>query len=130
MPNVLLYKICEDQTIVNGHPVMGSTFTCQYVQVPAISNAVCNIGYGGAIPDSMICAGYPGVGGKAPCFIDNGGPFVCNEGGKAVLTGVVSGTASLSPKNCGSPQKLPVFARVTHVLDWIKSHMVSCEKRF
>ena len=116
LSNVLLYKKSE---------IPGIPFTCQYVQVPAISNAVCNIGYGGAITDSMICAGYPGVGGKAPCLFDNGGPFVCNGDGKAVLTGIVSGTASLLPKNCGSPEKQSVFARVTHVLDWIKSQMVN-----
>ena len=115
LSNVLLYKISE---------IPGIPFTCQYVKVPAISNAVCNIGYGGAITDSMICAGYPGVGGKAPCLFDSGGPFVCNGGGKAVLTGVVS-AVSLVPKNCGSPQKQSVFARVSHVLDWIKSQMVN-----
>merc|ERR1711997_750376 len=42
--------------------------TCQFVRVPAIT-------------DAMICAGYPGVGGKDACQGDSGGPFVCNDGG-------------------------------------------------
>merc|ERR1712029_637464 len=46
--------------------------------------------YGGSITDSMICAGFPGVGGKDACQGDSGGPFVCNDGGKAVVAGVVS----------------------------------------
>jgi len=68
-----------------------STDTCQYVRVPAITNAACNADYGaGSITDSMICAGYPGEGGKDACQGDSGGPFVCNDGGKAVVAGVVS----------------------------------------
>ena len=62
----------------------------KYVRVPAITNAACNNDYGGSITDSMICAGYPGTGGKDACQGDSGGPFVCNDGGKAVIAGVVS----------------------------------------
>ena len=67
-----------------------ATNTLQWVRVPAITNAACNAQYGGSITDSMICAGYPGVGGKDACQGDSGGPFVCNEGGKAIVAGVVS----------------------------------------
>ena len=38
----------------------------------------------------MLCAGYPGEGGKDACAGDSGGPLVCNENGNAVLAGVVS----------------------------------------
>ena len=40
-----------------------------YVRVPAITNEVCDSEYGndGVIKDSMICAGYPGEGGKDTC---------------------------------------------------------------
>ena len=37
----------------------------------------------------MIC-GYSGEGGKGICSEDSGGPFVCNNGGKAIIAGVVS----------------------------------------
>ena len=97
-----------------------STDTCQYVRVPAITNAACNSDYGaGSITDSMICAGYPGVGGKDACQGDSGGPFVCNDGGKAVVAGVVSWG-----NGCALADYPGVYARTTYVLDWIKGHMV------
>merc|ERR1712223_2116436 len=67
-----------------------STNNLQYVRVPAITNAQCNSAYGGSITDAMICAGYPGVGGKDACQGDSGGPFVCNDNGNAVIACVVS----------------------------------------
>merc|ERR1712156_1403412 len=53
-----------------------STDACQFVRVPAITNAECNADYGGSIADSMICAGYPGEGGKDACQGDSGGLVV------------------------------------------------------
>ena len=93
--------------------------TLKYVRVPAISNTACNSDYGGSITDAMICAGYPGVGGKDACQGDSGGPFICNDGGKAVLAGVVSWGYG-----CADAAYPGVYARTTHVLDWIKSQMV------
>ena len=95
--------------------------TCQFVRVPAITNAACNNDYGGSITDSMICAGYPGVGGKDACQGDSGGPFVCNDGGKAVIAGVVSWG-----NGCALADYPGVYARTTYFLDWIKSQMVNC----
>merc|ERR1711881_376343 len=97
-----------------------STDELQYVRVPAITNADCNEDYGGSITDSMICAGYRGVGGKDACQGDSGGPFVCNDGGKAVIAGVVSWG-----NGCALPDYPGVYARTTHVLDWIKENMGS-----
>jgi len=91
---------------------------CQFVRVPAITNAACNNDYGGDITDAMICAGYPGVGGKDACQGDSGGPFVCNDGGKAVIAGVVSWG-----NGCALADYPGVYARTTYVLDWIKSQM-------
>merc|ERR1711971_1363849 len=90
----------------------------KFVRVPAITNAACNNDYGGSITDSMICGGYPGVGGKDACQGDSGGPFVCNEGGKAVIAGVVSWG-----NGCALATHPGVYARTTYVLDWIKSQM-------
>ena len=94
--------------------------TCQYVRVPTITNSDCKKSYSDkSITESMICAGYPGEGGKDSCSGDSGGPLVCNENGNAVLAGVVSwGT------RCGEPDYPGVYSRVTHVLDWIKENMV------
>ena len=67
----------------------------------------------------MICAGYRGVGGKDACSGDSGGPFICNDGGKAVLAGIVSWGAG-----CARPEYPGVYSRVTHVLEWIQANMV------
>ena len=68
----------------------------------------------------MICAGYPGIGEKDACQGDSGGPFVCNDGGKAIVAGVVSWG-----NGCASADFPGVYARTTFVLDWIKAQMVS-----
>ena len=94
---------------------------CQYVRVPAVTNADCKSDYSeDAITDAMICAGYRGEGGKDACGGDSGGPFVCNNDGKAVVAGVVSWG-----KECALPNFPGVYARTTHVLSWIKANMVS-----
>jgi len=112
----------EEQCFTSGWGTLtqggSSPDTCQFVRVPAITNEACNNDYGGSITDSMICAGFPGVGGKDACQGDSGGPFVCNDGGKAVVAGVVSWG-----NGCALPDYPGVYARTTFVLDWIKSQM-------
>ncbi len=96
--------------------------TCQYIRVPTITNKDCNIDYDEfplSITDSMICAGYRGLGGKDSCLGDSGGPLIFNHGGKAILVGVVSWG-----RKCAEPSHPGVYSRVTHVLDWIKDNMV------
>merc|ERR1719211_707461 len=114
----------EERCFTSGWGTLSSggsaTNTLQWVRVPAISNSACNSAYGGSITDSMICAGYPGVGEKDACQGDSGGPFVCNDGGKAVIAGVVSWG-----NGCALPDYPGVYARTTHVLDWIKENMGS-----
>ena len=96
-----------------------ATDNLQYVRVPAVTNSACNSAYGGSITDSMLCAGFTGVGGKDACQGDSGGPYVCNDNGNAVIAGVVSWGIG-----CALPQYPGVYARVTTVLDWIQSNMV------
>ena len=95
-----------------------------YVQVPIVTPAECKRSYGldedgnDIITRNMICAGYPGIGGKDACQGDSGGPLVCDEGGFAVVVGVVSWG-----KGCASPNYPGVYARISPVLNWILSHM-------
>ena len=115
----------EEQCFTSGwgvlqHGTWTTPDTCQYVQVPAVTNAECNSAYGGGITESMICAGYLGEGGKDSCQGDSGGPFVCNKDGKAIIAGVVSWGYG-----CGEPEYPGVYARTTHVLNWIKAQLVS-----
>ena len=92
----------------------------QWVEVPLVTNAQCFQNYNGyiGITSSMICAGYP-EGGKDSCQGDSGGPLICNEGGKAVLTGVVS-----VGLGCAAPNFPGIYSRVTAVLNWIENNMV------
>ena len=102
------------------HSDGSATNNLQYVRVPAITNAQCNSAYGGSITDTMICAGYPGVGGKDACQGDSGGPFVCNDNGNAVIAGVVSWG-----NGCALADYPGVYARTTSALSWIQNSMVS-----
>jgi len=113
----------EERCFTSGWGTLSSggaaTNNLQYVRVPAITNNQCNAAYGdGQITNAMICAGYPGVGEKDACQGDSGGPFVCNDNGKAVIAGVVSWG-----NGCALKDFPGVYARTTHVLDWIKENM-------
>ena len=102
------------------------TEECQFVRVPAITNDACNADYDiinpnptQLIDDSMICSLSDKENGT--CTGDEGGPYICNinNTGQAVLVGVISWS-----NGCADPNFPGVYARVTHVLDWIKKNMV------
>jgi len=64
--------------------------TLQKVEVPIVSNTVCNQQYSGDITESMMCAGVEN-GGKDACQGDSGGPLVAyDDFGLPRLLGVVS----------------------------------------
>ena len=65
----------------------------------------------------MICSNSSDE--KGPCTGDEGGPYICNITNKAVLVGVISWSFG-----CADPNFPGVYARVTHVLDWINDNMV------
>ena len=102
-----------------------SPVNLQWVGVPIITNDECNEAYlgDGRITNSMICAGYLGVGGKDSCQGDSGGPLVCQVDDKAVITGVISWGW-----DCATSEYPGVYAKVSAVLPWIESNMVYLEQ--
>ncbi|CAL8249164.1 unnamed protein product [Merluccius merluccius] len=67
------------------------------------------------LTDNMLCAGE---GLDDACKGDSGGPLVCSSEGRMTLMGVISWG-----DGCGKKDVPGVYTRVTHYLDWIKSHM-------
>ncbi|XP_049772187.1 brachyurin-like [Schistocerca cancellata] len=85
-----------------------------YVRVGVLSNAVCQLYYGGSVLSSTLCTSDAST--KGTCGGDSGGPVVrTNEDGSFVLLGVVSyGSIYGCERNYPSGH-----ARVTSFLDWI-----------
>jgi len=93
------------------------------VDVPAMTNAACReTGYGeNQITDAMLCAGQA-AGGIDSCQGDSGGPLTYTTGGKTYLVGVVSWGIG-----CATANFPGVYARVSHVRDWIDQQMaITC----
>ena len=86
-----------------------------HVQVPAVTNKKCMTSYYDRITDQMLCAGQP-EGGIDSCQGDSGGPLTAMENGRTAVVGVVSWGIG-----CADAGFYGVYARVTSVLDWIKS---------
>lgn len=91
----------------------------QEVQVPIISNSVCNDGnhYGGAVTGNMLCAGFD-AGGKDACQGDSGGPLVVFHNGAWKLAGIVSWGAG-----CGQPFSPGVYTRVSQYGSWVNQNI-------
>jgi len=92
----------------------GSTRQLQFVQVPIIDDATCNVAYKGynTITANMICAGLYRVGGKDACQGDSGGPLQAY--GK--LYGIISWGFG-----CARPNYPGVYTKVSVFRDWIDS---------
>jgi len=101
----------------------GSPTVLHSVQKPGLSNSRCNNLYNGQITSQMLCAGRVS-GGIDSCQGDSGGPltYTAKEGtaeeGPTTLVGVVSWG-----EGCAQKRRPGVYARVTSVLEWIKSNM-------
>lgn len=87
----------------------------QKVDVPLVSQEVCNVSYKNKITDSMICAGYEN-GGKDACQGDSGGPLVVEDANRQkFLVGVVSWG-----QGCARAKYYGVYSKVNAVDAWIQ----------
>ena len=96
-----------------------SSYALQWIQVPAFTHEACKQSYGNEnISDDIICAGdtkhqndsWPGK---------SGGPLVCLNASRAILTGISS-----FGHDCSTPENLGIYFRVTKILDWVESNLV------
>ncbi|XP_054738780.1 trypsin zeta-like [Anastrepha obliqua] len=91
----------------------------QEVNVPIISNEICNANYyDGLITDSMLCAGVRDTGGKDACDGDSGGPLLVNN----KLAGIVSWGVG-----CAQANYPGVYANVSYLLPWIREKIAEVE---
>ncbi|XP_030059061.1 urokinase-type plasminogen activator [Microcaecilia unicolor] len=89
-------------------------------KVQLISQQVCRSTeyYGKLITNNMLCAGDPHEWKTDACQGDSGGPLSCEYNGNMVLYGIISWG-----EECAKQNKPGVYAKVTHFLPWINSHM-------
>lgn len=90
----------------------------QSAQVPIVSNEQASQGYGGAgsITNTMLAAGFWGVGGVDSCQGDSGGPLVVPAPND--LGYVIAGITSFGT-GCANPFQMGIYARVSVFEDWI-----------
>lgn len=99
----------------------GSPDALQEVDVPIVSNSVCDNAYTREnITNQMVCAGYIGQGGRDSCQGDSGGPLVVDVPGGHALMGVVSWGYG-----CADPRYPGVYARVSQYNAWLDSFGVN-----
>ena len=87
------------------------------VELPVVSNAACNIPYGGGITANMVCAGYD-AGGKDACQGDSGGPLIVGGSAAPQLIGATSFGIG-----CARPGIYGVWTRVSKYADWISDYI-------
>ena len=83
------------------------------VELPLVSNAMCNLAYPNLISDQMMCAGYQ-QGGKDSCWGDSGGPLLLQLDQQWYQAGVVSWG-----KGCAEADAYGVYTRIPAYLNWI-----------
>ncbi len=89
------------------------------VEVPIISNAVCNQSYNGIIKSSQVCAGEA-QGGVDSCQGDSGGPLMISDNGVFKQAGVVS-----FGNGCALADFYGVYSRTSSFTGWISGYVVS-----
>ncbi|KAJ9580605.1 hypothetical protein L9F63_024220 [Diploptera punctata] len=95
----------------------GISNNLNYINLPVITNSVCQLYYSSSIiVSSTICA--DGAGGRSTCNGDSGGPMVLSINGVTTQIGVVS---FVSSRGCGSGYPSG-YVRVTSFLSWISSN--------
>ncbi|XP_052410119.1 prostasin-like [Carassius gibelio] len=96
----------------------------QEVQIPVVSNSVCQSAYGSIITSNMLCAGLK-EGGKDSCLGDSGGPLVVKKLSRWIQAGIVS-----FGHKCALPNFPGVYTRVSKYQGWINSHIIGDKPGF
>ncbi len=89
----------------------------QQVELPVVSNAVCNSSYPGQITSGMLCSGYA-FGGKDACQGDSGGPLMVSVNGVWKHAGIISWG-----EGCALAGFYGVNTRTSHYLSFIRSYV-------
>lgn len=97
--------------------VLNTVDQLQQVELPPVTQAMCNLAYPGEVSDKMICAGFL-QGGKDSCQGDSGGPLLMYSKGEWYQTGIVSWG-----KGCAEPLAYGVYTRIPSYLSWIDKWM-------
>lgn len=70
-------NICGWGTML--YPEFKAATKLQCVELPIMDRETCNVPYGGAIHDNIMCIGQIGQGGQDSCQGDSGGGAYCND---------------------------------------------------
>ena len=98
-----------------------SPMILQAAEVPVVSNELAQEGYPGeVITESMLAAGFWGVGGVDTCQGDSGGPLVVPEP-DAPLGFVVAGITSWGD-GCAEPELMGIYTRISYFEQWIEDN--------
>jgi len=88
------------------------------VEVPVVSNSVCQAAMQQQITDAMLCAG--GQLNKDGCQGDSGGPLTVDDNGKHVLIGDVS-----FGNKCGLEGQYGVYGDVAYFRTWVDTNVAN-----
>jgi len=98
--------------------------TLQEVEVPVVSNDICQLAFQKdptdiQITPNVLCAGEP-EGGKDACYGDSGGPLIIRYLNRWALAGIVSWG-----HGCARPDYYGIYTRVSSYIDFIESNVPS-----